>query len=191
MKYLIIISAPSGTGKTTLCKALRKVIPEINWSVSYTTREIRLTEIDGKDYHFISNKKFKSFIKSNYFAEWENVHGKLYGTRRDFLEDAIFNENYLLLEMDVKGAMTIKKLYSQNTFSIFIVPPSINHLRERLINRGTESLEKIDVRLKRFKEEMGYSNKFDHIMVNENLDLAKIELIKIINTIKKGVSNGT
>ncbi len=191
MKNLITISAPSGTGKTTLCKALQKKFPEIEWSISYTTREKRVIEADGLDYHFVSNKKFEKLIKNNSFAEWENVHGNFYGTQKNTIEKAIINEKFLLLEMDVKGAMSIKRLYSQNTFSIFIVPPSIEHLRNRLINRGSESFKKIELRLKRFKQEMEYKNKFDHIMINEKFNLAKFELIKLVNKLKKGVPNGT
>ena len=184
MKYLIIISAPSGTGKTTLCKALQKVIRELEWSISFTTRDKRKMEKNGVDYYFVSTPNFQELIKNNSFAEWENVHGHYYGTEKKTLENAITSKKFLLLEMDVKGAMSIKRLYPENTFSIFISPPSIDHLRERLLNRGSESIRKIETRLKRIKKELKYMNKFDHVMINENFDIAKEELIKVVNKLK-------
>ena len=185
MKNFITISAPSGSGKTTLCKALQKVEPEIEWSISYTTREKRNIEENGLDYHFISQNKFEDYILSGYFVEWENVHGFYYGTAKSTLDNAIENNKILLLEMDVKGSMNIKRLYPDNTFSIFIIPPSIEHLRKRLKNRGTDTKKVIELRLKRFQQEMAFQKKFDYVMVNENLDLAKIELIKTISKLKK------
>ena len=191
MKNLIIISAPSGAGKTTLCRSLQEVMTDIDWSVSYTTRGKRKMEKDGIDYHFINKNVFHDLIKNNSFAEWEKVHGHYYGTNRKTLEIAISENKFILLEMDVKGAISIKRLYPKNTFSIFISPPSINHLRKRLLKRGSESLEKIETRLKRYKKEMDYINKFDHAMINDDFSLARQELINIINKLKKGVYNGT
>ena len=186
MINLITISAPSGSGKTTLCKALQKVKPEIEWSVSYTTREIRSTEVNTEDYNFISQDKFENLIIKQELAEWENVHGFYYGTSKNKIEDAISKNKIMLLEMDVKGAIRIKELYYNNTFSIFIIPPSIDHLRDRLIKRGTDSAKRIEIRLQRFQQEMGYQDKFDHIMVNENLEMAIEELINIVNKLNKG-----
>ena len=191
MKNFITISAPSGSGKTTLCKALQEVESEIQWSISYTTRKKRQIEEDGVDYHFISQNKFENFILSDYFIEWENVHGFYYGTSKNTLDSAIKNHKTLLLEMDVKGSMNIKRLYPDNTFSIFIIPPSLEHLRERLKKRGTDTKTVIEIRLKRFQQEMAFKNKFDYVMVNEELDLAKIELIETVQKLKKGVGNGT
>ena len=191
MINFVTISAPSGSGKTTLCKALQDASPSIQWSISYTTRERRDIEEDGVDYHFISLDKFEDLIMKGYFIEWENVHGFYYGTSKVSLEKAIEKNNVLLLEMDVKGSMRIKKLYPDNTCSIFIIPPSIDQLRKRLKNRGTDSEKRIEIRLKRFEEEMEFQKKFDYVIVNEDLELAKIELIKTINKLKQGVENGT
>jgi len=191
MKNFITISAPSGSGKTTLCKALQDVLPEIEWSISYTTRKKRNIEEDGVDYHFISLDRFEDFIMKGHFVEWENVHGFYYGTTIISLTNAIKKDKMLLLELDVKGSMSIKKLYPDQTFSIFIIPPSIEHLRDRLKNRGTDSEKRIEIRLKRFQEEMEFQNKFDYVMINEDLELAKIELKKTINKLKQGVTNGT
>ena len=190
MVNFITISAPSGSGKTTLCKALQVVEPDIQWSISYTTREKRDIEEDGIDYHFISSDKFEDFIINSYFVEWENVHGYYYGTSLKSLNNAIQENKMLLLEMDVKGSMNIKKLYPEKTFSIFIIPPSIEHLRDRLKNRGTDSAKRIEIRLKRFQEEMEFQNKFDYVMVNENLESAKIELKNKVRKLKQGETSG-
>ena len=191
MINLITISAPSGSGKTTLCKALQKVIPEIEWSTSYTTREQRSIEFDGVDYHFISHDEFEDLILNQELAEWENVHGFYYGTPKSTLENAIENDKIVLLEMDVKGAIRIKELYPENSYSIFIIPPSIIHLRERLKKRGTDSEKRIEIRLQRFQQEMEYKERFDHVMINENLDEATQELISVVNELKEGVLNGS
>ena len=191
MINFITISAPSGSGKTTLCKALQLVEPEIEWSISYTTREKRSIEQNGVDYFFISDEEFEDLIIQGYFVEWQNVHGFYYGTSVSNLENAIENDKIMLIEMDVKGSMSIKKLFPDQTFSIFIMPPSISQLRERLRSRGTDSEKRINIRLKRFQEEMEFREKFDYVMVNEDLDLAKIELQKTINKLKQGVKSGT
>ena len=191
MINFITISAPSGAGKTTLCKALRSVQPDIEWSTSHTTRLKRDIEINGVDYHFITVDKFEELILEGAFAEWENVHGYYYGTTKNNLETAIHNDKTLLLEMDVKGSMSVKKLYPQHTFSIFILPPSLDQLRKRLKSRGTDSDERIEIRLKRFQQEIEFQNKFDQVMINEDLELAKVELINIVNKLKQGVINGT
>ena len=191
MINFVTISAPSGSGKTTLCKALQLVEPDFEWSISYTTRKRRDIEEDGVDYHFITSDEFEDLILKEHFVEWENVHGQYYGTALNSLNDAIKGDKTLLLEMDVKGSMSIKKLYPEKTFSIFIMPPSIEDLRNRLKNRGTDSEKRIEIRLKRFKEEMEFQNKFDYVMVNENLELAKIELQNKVKRLKQGEKSGT
>ncbi|GIR88916.1 MAG: guanylate kinase [Candidatus Neomarinimicrobiota bacterium] len=191
MINFITISAPSGSGKTTLCKALQLVEPEIEWSISYTTREKRSIEENGVDYFFISEEEFEDLIIQGHFVEWQNVHGFYYGTSVSNLENAIKNDKIMLIEMDVKGSMSIKKLFPDQTFSIFIMPPGISQLRERLRSRGTDSERRINIRLKRFQEEMEFREKFDYVMINEDLDLAKIELQKTINKLKQGVTSGT
>ena len=191
MINFVTISAPSGSGKTTLCKALQLVEPHFEWSISYTTRKRRDIEEDGVDYHFITSDEFEDLILKEHFVEWENVHGQYYGTALNSLDDAIKRDKTLLLEMDVKGSMSIKKLYPEKTFSIFIMPPSIEHLRDRLKNRGTDSEKRIEIRLKRFKEEMEFQNKFDYVMVNENLELAKIQLQNKVKRLKQGEKSGT
>ena len=185
MKNLIIISAPSGAGKTTLCRSIQAQVSQIKWSVSFTTRKKRKMEKNGVDYQFISESTFKKLIDNSFFAEWEKVHGFYYGTSKDSINNIIKKDEMLLLEMDVKGALSIKKLYPSKTFSIFITPPSVDHLRKRLQNRGTDSKYRINIRLQRFKEEMKYVSKFDFNLLNDDLAKAKDQLLNTILKIKK------
>ena len=190
IKNLITISAPSGSGKTTLCKMLQDERSDISWSVSCTTRAPRPNEIDGVDYYFNSRDQFMKSIADDAFAEWEDVHGQYYGTLKLNLDTAIANNTILLLELDVKGSMSIVQLYPEQSFSIFILPPSIEHLRHRLRNRGTDTESRINERLKRFEREMEYKSKFDYVLINEDLEVASRELIEVVNGLKEGVLNG-
>ena len=190
MKNLIIISAPSGSGKTTLCRSIQAEVSKIKWSISYTTRKIRKMEKNGVDYQFVSESTFKKLIENSFFAEWEKVHGFYYGTSKDAITKIIQKNEMLLLEMDVKGALSIKKLYPNKTFSIFITPPSVDHLRKRLQKRGTDSKYRINIRLRRFKQEMKYVNKFDFNLLNDDLETAKDQLLSVILKIKKGEIDG-
>ena len=186
---IITISAPSGSGKTTLCKALRKVREDILWSVSFTTREPRKNERNGLDYHFVSKNEFKQRIKEKDFIEWQNVHGNYYGTSRLTFKDAIKYNKILLFEVDVKGALSLKENNPENTFTIFILPPSLEDLRLRLIKRGSDTKERIGIRLNRFKEEMKYKDFFDFVIINKNLSIAKKALITKVNQLTKGTKN--
>ena len=190
IKNLITISAPSGSGKTTLCKMLQDARSDISWSVSCTTRTPRPNEINGIDYYFNSRGQFMKYISDDAFAEWEDVHGQYYGTLKLNLDTAIANNTILLLELDVKGSMSILHLYPEQSFSIFILPPSIDHLRQRLRNRGTDTESRINERLKRFEREMEYKSKFDYVLINEDLEVASRELIEVVNGLKEGVLNG-
>ena len=149
MRNLIAISAPSGTGKSTLCEEVRRKKPEIKFSVSCTTRPKRKYEKDGINYYFLSEDEFKSKIKNNELLEYEEVHGYYYGTLINTLKNAISSKELMLFDVDVNGAMSIKKKYPRNTLTVFILPPSIEDLKVRLINRGTDSRKIIK---KRFSE---------------------------------------
>ena len=190
MRNIITISAPSGSGKTTLCKALQSARPDIEWSVSCTTREPRQNEINEIDYYFISNEVFMKHVADNAFAEWEDVHGQYYGTLKTNLDTAIIQKGTVLLDLDVKGSVSIRSLYPEQSFSIFILPPSIDHLRGRLRRRGTDSELRIEKRLQRFEKEMEYKNKFDYVLINDDLEVATRELIDVVNGLKEGVLNG-
>ena len=191
MKNIIVISAPSGAGKTTLCSELQRRKPHIKFSVSCTTRPKRVHEVDGVNYHFLSEQEFTVKMKNNEFIEFENVHGYFYGTLRKTLEDALTQQEMILFDVDVNGAMAIKSNYSENTYTIFILPPSLDDLKKRLIQRGSETEERINKRLERTAQEMEYKNKFDACIINDDLAIAAEELNKLITKQNKGVVYGS
>jgi len=186
VKNLVTISAPSGAGKTTLCRALQEKT-EMKFSVSCTTRDKRDYEVEGEDYHFISEEEFKTRLENNEFVETEDVHGCMYGTLRKTIENAIADGEIVLFEVDVKGAMTIKSIYPEQTISIFVLPPSLADLRERLIKRGTDSDSRIKKRLERLDIEVSYKERFDFNVINDDVQRATDEIIDIIHTQNKGV----
>lgn len=183
---LVILAAPSGTGKSTICKELMKKNKNWNFSVSVTTRNPRDGEIDEKDYKFISNSEFEHFVKFGDFIEWEIVHGNKYGTLWSTIEDALDSKRVLILDIDVKGAMSIKEEYLDQAILIFIEPPGLNvneqkeALNERLVKRGNEQELAIKHRLKRFETEMEFKEKFDYHFVNENLKKTVEKVEKLI-----------
>ena len=192
MNNFIIISAPSGSGKTTICKYLQKLDSSIIFSVSCTTRQIRENEIDGKDYFFTSNSKFEKKIKDDKFVEWEKIHGNFYyGTLKSTLDEAINKDKMILLELDVKGAMSVKKLYPTKSLSFFVEPPSVEDLKYRLQKRGTDSNERIIKRLERLDSELAYKSNFDYHIINDDLDQAVNEIMNIIKNKNKGVNYGS
>ncbi len=168
---LFVISAPSGAGKTTIIKELLKSMPELAFSVSATTRKRRENETDGKDYHFISVEEFSKKISNEEFAEYEEVHGNYYGTLKSEIEKFINGSKHLVFDVDVKGAISIKKLYPEAVLIFVDVP--VDELMKRLKNRKTESDAEIEKRASRIMLEIGMKNKFDHIVDNStNLDEA-------------------
>ena len=191
MRNLIAISAPSGTGKSTLCEEIRRKKPEIKFSVSCTTRPKRNYEKDGINYYFLTENEFKSKIKNNELLEYEEVHGYYYGTLINTLKNAINSKELMLIDVDVNGAMSIKKKYPRNTLTVFILPPSIEDLKVRLINRGTDSRKIIKKRLERTNKEMKFKDKFDTFMINDDLSSAVKKLNEIITNQEKGVLYGS
>ena len=190
MRNLITISAPSGAGKTTLCRALQEQT-DMKFSVSCTTREQRNYEVDSVDYYFITDEEFQQRMENNEFVETENVHGCMYGTLKESIDYAITTSAVLLFEVDVKGAMSIKELYSDRTVTIFVLPPSMEDLKARLIKRGTDSAERIPKRLERLEIEIGYKEKFDFTIINDDVQRATAEIIAIINKQNEGVLHGS
>jgi guanylate kinase len=186
MKNLITISAPSGAGKTTICRALQENM-DMKFSVSCTTRERRNYEVDGVDYYFISEDEFQNRMDNNEFVETENVHGYMYGTLKESIDFALSTGEILLFEVDVKGAMSIKNLYPEKTISIFILPPSFDDLKARLIKRGTDTSERIAKRLERLDIEISYKEKFDFTIINDSVENATSNIISIINKQNEGV----
>ena len=183
---LIVLSAPSGAGKTTICKDLLKKHDQWEFSISATTRPMRDNEIDGKDYHFYTKEKFEHKEKFGEFIECEWVHGNRYGTLIEPLEDALNDGNILLLDIDVKGAMNLIEEFEEDVLAIFIEPPGINvqdqldSLNDRLIKRGDYSETLIKQRLKRFELELSYKEKFNFSFINEDLEDTTDEINTVI-----------
>jgi guanylate kinase len=176
MKNLIVISSPSGGGKSTLTKHLMSLYPELEFSVSATTRPIREGEENGKDYFFLTPDEFEAKIKSNEFAEWEEFFGNKYGTLKSEIEKAVSQDKRIIFDVDVKGAMSLKKAFPEESLLIFIAPPNKEALRERLQLRSTESDEDIEKRVERSEMEMSFAVNFDHVVINDDLQEAKEEI---------------
>lgn len=180
MKGLLLpIAAPSGTGKTTVCRALMQRDDRFVFSVSCTTRPPRSYEQNGVDYHFVTPERFEALIQQGQLIEWERVFDQYYGTLKSAVQAALTEGKILLLDIDVKGALNIKRAYPAETITIFLLPPSIEELNRRLAQRGTESEETIAKRQARLELETQMSEKFDRLIVNDHLD----ETIKAIQNI--------
>ncbi len=178
---LIVFSAPSGAGKTTLVRHALEKLDKLSFSVSCTTRNKREGEIDGKDYYFISPEEFKKRIDAEEFIEWEEVyHDNFYGTLKSEVERIIENGHSVIFDMDVEGALNIKKIYGDQCLTVFVQPPSLEILRDRLISRNTESEDKLKQRLDKADIEMAAAPKFDILLMNDDLDIAKEETLSII-----------
>lgn len=175
---IIVLSAPSGAGKTTLCKALLKKFPEILYSVSCTSRPPRKGEKNGRDYFFVSKEEFEKMIKNNEFIEWAKVHGYYYGTPLKNIETAKKLKRDIVLDIDVQGGRKIKKKF-KDAVMIFISPPSIKVLKERLIKRGKDSLKEIEKRIRIAKLEMKEKIFYDYEIINDDLKEAKKKLFSI------------
>lgn len=173
---LYIISAPSGAGKSTLCTMMRNKYNNIEYSVSYTTREPRQNEVNGKDYYFVSVDKFKEMISKDLFLEWAEVHGNYYGTSREIIDLALENGIDIFLDIDPQGAMQLKEKLNGKAVFIFLTAPSIDELRNRLNKRGTEASHIIDKRISNAMKEITYFNNYDYVIINDNSAQAFIEL---------------
>lgn len=177
---LLPIAAPSGTGKTTVCRELLKSIGNCEFSVSCTTRSPRPGEMDGVDYNFLGHNTFERYIDNGKFVEYEKVFENYYGTLKSIVDKAIKNKKLLLLDIDVKGALAIKKQYPYYTISVFLQPPSVDELILRLTNRGTENQRSIAIRKARIPEEMKQAKLFDYEIINDNLQKAVNKILDII-----------
>ena len=181
--FLFILSAPSGAGKTTLRRALLKQISDLQYSVSYTTREPRKGEQDGTDYYFITKDEFEKGITEERWAEWASVHANYYGTSAVFLDSKLNAGQDVLLDIDVQGAGKLIKRYP-DSITIFIMPPTIEVLKERLQSRATDSEAAIRLRLKNAQAEMAQKKMYRHIIINDQLSGAVAELASLINQYK-------
>lgn len=170
---LIIFSAPSGAGKTTIVRHLLEQNLNLEFSISATSRGMRHTETDGKDYYFLSPEEFKNKIDNDEFLEWEEVyHETFYGTLKSEVERIRKNGKNVIFDVDVVGGCNIKKYYGDEALAVFVQPPSVEELRNRLISRSTDSLEVIEKRVAKAEYELTFANQFDRIIVNEDLKTA-------------------
>lgn len=179
---LIIFSAPSGAGKTTIVRCLMERFPRLEFSISATSRKPRSHESHGRDYYFFTQEAFEKAVSEDSFVEWEEVYaGMYYGTLHSEL-NRIWNEDKdILFDVDVKGGMSLKERFGSRALSVFVMPPSINVLRSRLASRGTESDEEIAKRVAKAEYEIGFARRFDYILVNDNLDEAVNEISWIVS----------
>lgn len=181
---IFIISAPSGAGKTTLCKRILDQFQDMVYSISATTRKPRPGERDGVDYHFLSLEAFKEKIEQNRLAEWAEVHGNFYGTLRDSIEKTLSQGKDVLLDVDVKGAAQIQTLYD-DAILIFVMPPSLEVLRSRLSVRASDSRNDIERRMKNAEEEVAARGMYHHVIVNDTLERAVSELSELIESYRR------
>lgn len=182
---IFIVSAPSGAGKTTLCKVVLERFPDMVYSISATTRLPRPGEKDGVDYYFLSMDDFKKKIDHDAWAEWAEVHGNFYGTLRDNIEKNILQGRDVLLDVDVKGASQIQTRYD-DCILIFIMPPSVEILRQRLSGRAADSRNDIEKRMRNAESEMAMRDIYHHVIVNDQLDRAINELTDLIDACREG-----
>ena len=164
----MVLSSPSGGGKTSICRQAVKILKDAAYSISVTTRSPRKNEIEGKDYFFVTEKKFKEMIAKKQFAEWAKVFGKYYGTPKKYIESAFHKNLTLFFTLDPQGALALKKKYPDSVL-IYILPPSISELKRRLHKRKTDSSRIIQKRLKEALKEMSFWDKYDYVIVNRDL----------------------
>ena len=177
---LFVVSAPSGAGKTTLCRAVTDSLEHLRHSISYTTRKPRAGEIDGRDYYFVAADRFRDMIQAGDFAEWAEVHSNYYGTSRRVLDGMRGEGIDVILDIDTQGARQIKTRYEGQAVFIFIMPPSLGILEERLRNRKSDHEDEIKKRMQRAREEIRDYSMYDYVLVNRDFERALIELRSII-----------
>lgn len=183
---LLIFSAPSGAGKTTLVKFLMSVIPNLEFSISACSRSPRKGETNGVDYYFLSIDEFQKKIRNNDFVEWEEVYKDMYyGTLHSEVDRIRNNGNHVVFDLDVKGGVNIKEQFGDEALAVFVKPPSTEVLKQRLLSRNTETPESIKTRLERAEFELGFENKFDVSIVNDDLEKAKAEALEAVQNFLK------
>jgi len=176
---ILLLSGPSGCGKSSLLKELYKEIESYYFSISTTTREPRVGEVDGVDYFFVTKEEFQKDIEDNNFLEWAEVHGNYYGTSLKPIKQALIESKLVIFDIDVQGFEQVIKELRDITTTVFITTPSLSELQQRLQNRGTDSQDVIDKRINNAIKEINYIDKYDYFIVNDDLDVASNELISI------------
>ena len=180
---IIVIVAPSGTGKSTLIKRLKKEFPNLLESVSYTTRGIRPDEKNGESYFFVSRDEFLTMKEKGEFLEWAQVHENFYGTSKSFVEEKLKEGKFLLFDLDVQGTDSFKEYFSSKANVIFIAPPSVETLEQRLRGRGTEDEHSLNTRLTNAKKELKRQDDFDFKVINDDLERAYQDLTNIVSKV--------
>lgn len=183
----MIVSSPSGAGKTTLTRRLLAEHPQLQFSVSHTTRPIRPGEVDGRDYHFIPNDRFQAMVERHEFAEWAHVHGNKYGTEEKPVEIALAQGNDMIFDVDWQGGAALSTRWPDDSLKIFIVPPDLDTLARRLRNRATDAPEVIERRLQKAIEELEHYTEYQHLIVNDDLERAYAVLKALYLTRRYGV----
>jgi guanylate kinase len=188
---LFIITSPSGGGKGTLIREVLRSVPKVGYSVSFTTRSRRAGEEHGREYYFVSREEFEKKIAESEFLEWANVHGNLYGTSKAQVESELNLGRDIILEIDVQGAEIVKKLVP-GAVGVFILPPSFEVLRERLLARQTESPDDVQMRLRNSKAEVGRWKEFDYVIINDEINRATLDLqaVLLAERLRRGRQSG-
>lgn len=182
-KKVIIFSAPSGAGKSTVVGHLLKTFPFLEFSISATSRSPRGSEKDGVEYYFFSEQQFRDLIARDAFVEYEEVYpGSFYGTLRSEVERIWAKGHVILFDIDVKGGVNLKRIFGNNALSVFVRPPSVEELRRRLVGRGTDSPEAIEKRVAKAREELEYESRFDRVLENDRLEKTLAEAEEIVKT---------
>ncbi|MCZ7556676.1 MAG: guanylate kinase [Bacteroidia bacterium] len=179
---LFVLSAPSGAGKTTIARGILQRFPALRFSVSATTRAQRPRETEGKDYYFLTREEFERRVAGGDVVEWEEIYGNLYGTLRSQVDEVLRENGHMLFDIDVKGALAIKRLYGSSAVLIFIKPPSLEVLRQRLEHRGTDGAEVIERRMDRSVWELEQAVHFDHVVINDDLTRSIPEVAALIES---------
>ncbi len=178
---LLIFSAPSGSGKTTLVRYIMTKIDNLRFSISATSRKKRINEIDGTDYYFLAVDEFKNKIANDEFVEWEEVYkDRYYGSLKSEVERIRNKGFHVVFDVDVLGGVNIKQMYKDEALSVFVMPPSTEMLKKRLLGRGTDNLQDIQTRLDKAEYELTFADKFDNIIVNDDLEKAKVESYQLV-----------
>jgi len=179
---ILVISAASGTGKTTVISRILEIEPQLFYSVSATTRPRRPYEINGKDYIFIDKDTFKTWIRENKLLEWAEVYGEYYGTPKEPIERALSSGQSVIADLDVHGMKKMREFYPDDTVSVFLFPPDFNTLVDRLKNRGTETEEQLKIRIERLKQELSNAPLYDYWVLNDSVDEAAKRIIGILRS---------
>ena len=182
---MLVLSSPSGAGKTSICKKVISLDRKISLSVSYTTRPKRKSEKEGKDYFFVSKEKFEDLKKKSFFIEFANVFDHWYGTPKDFIENNLNNGEDVIFDIDWQGAQKLSDFSKNDVVSIFILPPSNKELHERLKKRAEDSLETVSKRMSKARSEISHWIEYDYVLINNNLENCSSDVLNILNAERK------